>query len=670
MKDLKILRIGIAQKDTSSSKDTRRIVVCGITGILSETNRDVIFKMTEVLTHRGPDGEGFYHDDFVSLGQRRLSIIDLEHGQQPISNETDTLQLICNGEIYNSPDLRKELISSGHHFKTNTDVEVILHLYEEYGRDCAARLRGMFAFALWDCEKQTLFLARDHMGQKPLFYYKNGHDFLFASEVKSILSSNMVKPDINLDALWHYISLRFIPDDYTLFRGIQKLPAGTWLFLENDQLDIQSYWELSFENKLPNNEREIEDGLDALLLETVKMHLLSDVRVGAFLSGGIDSSTVSAMMAKVTNEPVPTFSIGVKEQGFNELPYARMVVDRYGLEAYERVVQADLIHMIPSMIYHMDEPSDPFGVGVYLVSEFASEKVKVVLGGDGGDENFAGYDRYGGQRLVDFYCLLPRWFRKTIMAKLVDHIPESFGYKSLAQKAAWLNHMSFFDDGDRYAQSMSFLRFTNEAKDSLFTESAKSRLVDSDSLSKILAHFGTENVDHLVDKMLYTDLMTRMPDHLLVIADRMSMAHSLESRSPLIDYKVVEYAASIPADLKLKGKNLKYVLKKVAARYLPRELIYRKKQGFGFPIGIWMRTDLRDFLNNLFRESRFIEAGIFDGDCVHNILEEHLTGKRDHNFRLWILLNLEIWYRLYFENEQIDSLREHIDSLMCTSVPQ
>lgn len=637
--------------------------MCGIAGIISPDKRDVIFKMTEVLTHRGPDDSGYYHDDLISLGHRRLSIVDLVTGKQPISNEADSLYLISNGEIYNSPDLRKQMISAGHTFKTATDIEVILHLYEEYGRDCVKHLRGMFAFAIWNKKDQTLFLARDHMGQKPLFFYHKDNIFVFASEIKAILSSNLIKPEVDLDGLWHYVSLRFIPDRYSLFKEIQKLPAGTSLYLENGNISFERFWNLNFTNKLSSNEDEIVDGLDSLLLDTIKMHLLSDVRVGAFLSGGIDSSTISAMMATLTGEQIPTFSIGVKEQGFNELPYARMVVDKYGLESHEKVVHADLIHLIPSMIYHMDEPSDPFGVGVYLVSQIASDVVKVVLGGDGGDENFAGYDRYAGNKLVDYYCLLPRWLRKTVMKKVIECIPESFGYKSFAQKAAWMNEMSLFEHGARYAQSMSFLRFTTDAKEELFTDYSRNQIEDYDSASKILDHFESESVDQLIDRMLYTDLMTRMPDHLLVIADRMTMAHSLESRSPLVDYKVVEFAASIPAELKLKGKDLKYILKKVASRYLPDELIYRKKQGFGFPIAIWMRTELKTFIKNLFDQSRFVELGIFNHEYIHRILHEHISGKADHNFRLWILINLEIWYRLYFENETVDTMKVFTDRL-------
>jgi asparagine synthase (glutamine-hydrolysing) len=621
--------------------------------------------MTQILGHRGPDGEGYYESDDIALGHKRLSIIDLEGGQQPISNEDGTLQLVCNGEIYNSPELRKVLQRKGHTFKTRTDVEVILHLYEEYGKKCVRHLRGMFAFAIWDTTKKILFVARDHMGQKPLFYYQGHNEFIFASEIKAILKTGLVKPELDLDALWHYVSLRFIPDQYSLFKNIRKLQAATSLTYTGGEAAIEKYWEPDFCEKLDLSESDVEEGLDDLLKNTVKLHMLSDVRVGAFLSGGIDSSTVAAMMAEASNEPIPTFSIGVKEQGFNELPYARMVADKYAMEAHERIVQADLIHLIPSMIYHLDEPSDPFGVGVYLVSQVASEQVKVVLGGDGGDENFAGYDRFAGQRLVDHYCLLPEWFRKSVMSRIIDRIPESFGYKSLAQKASWVNDMSFYaSSGERYTQSMSFLRFTQDAKQKLFTESARAQIEDYDSTAKILRYFDADNVDDLVDRMLYTDLMTRMPDHLLSIVDRMSMAHSIESRPPLVDYKFVEYAASIPAHMKLKGRNLKYILKKVAGRYLPDELINRKKQGFGFPLAIWMRTDLKDFLVSLFSQSRFVEIGVFDRDYIFSILDEHLSGKADHNFRLWILINLEFWYRLYFDEESIESLSELTDSLM------
>jgi asparagine synthase (glutamine-hydrolysing) len=628
-------------------------------------HRERIAAVTRLMSHRGPDDEGYYHDDAISIGQRRLSIIDLGGGRQPIANETGRLQLVCNGEIYNSPELRRELQARGHVFRTATDVEVILHLYEEAGVECVRRLRGMFAYAIWDADARALVLARDHLGQKPIFF-ASGADgaFAFASEVKSVLAAGLVPVEPDLDGLWHYMSLRYLPDEYTLFRGVRKLPAATWLRWQDGRWTTGRYWELSFTEKLKGSEAELTDRLDALLLDTVKLHLLSDVPVGTFLSGGIDSSTVTAMMAKVSGERFRTFSIGVREQSFNELPYARQVVQRYGLEGRERIVHADLIHLAPSMIWHMDEPADPFGVGVYLVSQVAAEEVKVVLSGDGGDENFAGYDRFAGQRMVDYYGWLPAAFRRHVMHRLVHMVPESFGYKSLAQKLRWLNDMSFHTRGGRYARSMSFLRFTDDHKLRLFTPAARQRLTDADSTAKILSWFDADRADELVDRMLYTDLMTRMPDHLLMICDRMSMAHSLEVRPPLIDHKVVEFAASLPGDLKLRGRNLKYILKQVAARYLPRELLTRRKQGFGFPIAIWLRTDLRRFTERIFAESRFVEQGLFEGDYVRRLVGEHMGGKIDHNFRLWILINLELMHRMYFENRSVDDMREFIDARM------
>jgi asparagine synthase (glutamine-hydrolysing) len=637
--------------------------MCGIAGIIAPDRETAIRRMTSALVHRGPDDEGFFTDGVISLGQRRLSIIDLAGGHQPIGSEDGSLQLICNGEIYNSPQLREQLIASGHRFRTATDVEVILHLYEEQGPACVERLRGMFAIALWDSRNRTLFLARDHLGQKPLFYAHSGDRFAFASEVKAILASGIVPPAPDLDALWHYVSLRFLPDRQTLFAGIEKLPAAHWALFAGGKLTMQRYWSPDFTHKLPGDETAIEEGLHDLLTETVRMHLLSDVRVGAFLSGGIDSSLVSALMAVTSGATIPAFSIGVAEQGFNELPFARMVTQRYQMEPHEQIVKADLIHLIPSMVYHLDEPADPFGVGVYLVAALAGPQVKVVLGGDGGDESFAGYDRYAGNRLVDWYRVLPDWFRRQVMARLIRRIPESFGYKSFAKKAGWMNEMSFYTGGERYARSMSTLRFTDEGKRALFTDSARRSIADPDSIARILVHFDAGNADELVDRMLYTDLMTRIPDHLLGIVDRMCMAHSLECRSPLLDYKVVEYAASIPTDLKLHGTTLKYILRKVASRYLPDELINRPKQGFGFPLGIWMRTDLAGFLTRLFAESRFAALGLFDQGEMDRLLAEHLTGKADHNFRLWILMNLEIWHRIFIEGESVEKVKETIDHL-------
>jgi asparagine synthase (glutamine-hydrolysing) len=637
--------------------------MCGIAGITGPDRVTAIVPMTEVLTHRGPDDSGFYHDDHIALGQRRLSIIDLNTGKQPISNEDGTLQLVCNGEIYNSPQLRKTLIAKGHQFKTATDVEVILHLYEEHGENCVGFLQGMFAIALWDSVNRKLFLARDHLGQKPLFYCERNGSFAFASEVKGILASGIVDPGIDTQALWHYLSLRYMPDNYSMFAGIQKLPAATSLVFAGGKVSSRRYWNVDFNKKLSGREEDIAEQLHALLKETVASHLLSDVRVGTFLSGGIDSGTIASLMAIQSPERIPRFSIGTREKQFNELPYAKLVSDKFNMETYEKIVEPDLIHSIPSMIYHMDEPSDPFGFGVYLVAQLAAEHVKVVLSGDGGDENFAGYDRYVGQRLVDYYCVLPKWFRQGFIKKLTDRIPETFGYKSLAQKAAWVNEMSLFSGGERYAQSLGVLRFTHQAKQQLFTDAVQKQFSEYRSSEKILEYFNADNASDVVDKMLYTDLMTRMPDHLLTIGDRMTMAHSLESRAPLIDHRVVEFAASIPANMKLRGNQTKHMLRKVASRYLPDQVVKLEKQGFRFPLGVWFRADLKAFLRSLFRQSRFVELGIFEQSYIDTLLDEHIGGKVDHNYRIWILLNLEIWYRLYFEGETVDSMRDFTGQL-------
>ena len=640
--------------------------MCGIAGILKPGHAETIRKMTALMVHRGPDDEGYYSDDRISLGHRRLSIVDLVTGHQPIASEDGNLRMLCNGEIYNGPELRRELESRGHCFSTATDVESILHLYEEEGTACVQRLRGMFAIAIWNRREGSLFLARDHMGQKPLFYTGGAGAFAFASEVKCLLACGIVEAEADRDAIWHYMSLRFVPDRHTFFKGIHKLPAATWMLRAADgTVRSERYWELDFCQKLTGSEDDVVEQLDGLLADTVKLHLLSDVPVGSFLSGGIDSSLVTALMAEATGTPFPTFSIGVKEQRFNELPYARMVSEKYGLHGREKIVEADLVRLMPAMIHHMDEPSDPFGVGVYLVAREAAREVKVALSGDGGDENFAGYDRFAGQRLVDLYAWLPAGLRRQVFGRIINLVPESFGYKSTAAKLKWLHAMSFHDAGRRYAESMSFLRFTDEHKRRLFTEQAQKSLAETDSISKILIHYNSDHAADPVDRMLNTDLMTRMPDHLLTISDRMCMAHSLEARPPLIDHKVTEFAAAIPAAYKLKGRSLKHILRRVAERHLPRELIYRPKQGFGFPIAIWLRTDLKDFTRNLLlRESRFVANGTFDAGYVRQLVDEHLDGKADHNFRLWILLNLEIWHRLYLEGETVDTCGALIDRLL------
>lgn len=635
--------------------------MCGITGIIGGESRESIVPMTEALRHRGPDGFGYHRDLNAALGHTRLSIIDIEGGKQPIQNSSGDLTLVCNGEIYNSPELRKQFVAAGYQFRTKTDVEVILPLYEKYGTACVNYLRGMFAFAIWDVARQRLMLARDHMGQKPLHYAHHRGQLLFASEPKALLASGILPQDLDLEAIWHYMSLRYIPDDRTLFAPIKKLETGNIMTysVETDQIKKESYWSPVFEPKYTTPEKQLTDQLDELMRDAVDKHLLSDVPVGAFLSGGIDSGTVSAMMATLNPDTrVPSFTIGVKDASFDESGYARSVADKYNMDGHFQTVDANLIELAPRMIRAMDEPADPFGAGVYLVSELARKHVKVVLTGDGGDESYAGYDRYSGQRLVDYYCLLPAWLRKSVIARITNMIPESFAYNSFALKAAWMNDMANYSRGDRYARSLSFLRFTEEHKQALWSNSAKSGLEAPDSKEKVLRYFEVDTVNDLIDKMLYTDMKTRLPDHLLAISDRMSMAHSLETRPVLVDKEFVEFSARMPCKYKLKGTKLKYLLRRVAERYLPRELIYRQKQGFSFPIGRWLRGELLDFSHNLFAESRFVEHGIFNREHIDTMFGEHVSGKVDHNYRLWMLINFELWYRMYFEGASIEDINE------------
>lgn len=639
--------------------------MCGIAGIISarEELRARVPAMTAALAHRGPDDSGVEHYRGATFGHRRLSIIDLDGGHQPLSNARRDVHIVFNGEIYNFPALREELERQGVVFRTRTDTEVILALYEREGERCVERLRGMFAFAIWDEARQRLVLARDRMGQKPLFYRLLPEGGLaFASEVKGLLAGGFADPELDLQALYHYISLRYIPDQLTLFKNVIKLPAAHTLTLERGAMQLRRYWSVSYLDKLPDDEEAVRAELDRRLRESVRMHALADVPVGTFLSGGIDSSLITAMLADQTDRPIDTFSLGVREQGFNELPYAREVAERWHTAHREAVVSADLVHLVPQMIWHMDEPSDPFGVGVYLVSQLAAREVKVVLTGDGGDELFAGYDRFAGNRLVDLYAVLPAALRRTVIRALANRVPDSFGYKSLAQKVRWVNEMSLLQGGERYALSMSFLRFTEEAKRSLFRPDALVHLTERDSTAKILAHYNASCVEDAVDRMLHTDGMTRLPDHLLMIVDRMAMAHGLEARPPLLDHEIVELAARIPARLKLNGHRLKYILRRTSAAYLPAGIVTREKQGFGFPIAHWMRTELRTLLEHVFRESRFVEAGIFERRYMDTLLAEHLSGRSDHNFRLWILLNLEVWHRLYLERQSPDQLAEWMKS--------
>jgi asparagine synthase (glutamine-hydrolysing) len=633
--------------------------MCGIAGSLGSNRIESTRQMTAALAHRGPDDEHYYSDETVSLGFRRLSIIDLNGGRQPIANESGDVILVCNGEIYNSPELRKKLERSGHRFRTASDVEVILHLYEEKGERCVEELRGMFAFAIWDARSKSLLLGRDHMGQKPLFYYHDESNFIFGSEIQALLASELIDRKLDPNALWHYLSLRFMPDRYSLIRHVKKLPAATTLLLHEGKTTTRRYWQPQFTDKFRLDEYEAADALDECLSETVSLHLLSDVPVGSFISSGIDSTTIATMMARASSDSIPVFSIGVDEADFDETPMAKIVADASGMTLHAKRVRPQIAELLPTMVHHLGEPADPYGVGIYLASRLASDHVKVVLSGDGGDESFGGYDRYIGQSLVDLYCSLPGILRRSVLPAIIARIPESFRYKSFSERLRWLQAMSEFSGAERYARALGFLRFLPEEKEKLFTAEAIGSLDDTNSISRVLTFFEADNASELTDRMLYSDLMTRVSDHNLVMSDRMSMASSLEVRAPFVDPRLIEFAARLPTDLKIRGRRLKYLLRKVASRYIPAEVARLPKQGFGFPVGRWMRQDLRQLVTQRLENSRFVEDGIFRQEYLQDIVREHMSGKRDHSYRLWLLLSLEIWHDIYLQQQSVTKVISH-----------
>ncbi len=634
--------------------------MCGICGEWNAggVDRDKIHRMATVIRHRGPDDEGFYFEPNLGLGSRRLSIIDLNTGRQPIANETETIWVVFNGEIYNYPALREQLIARGHTFRTQTDTEVIVHLYEEYGVDAVKHLRGMFTFALWDQPRRRLFIARDPLGQKHLYYHYHDGKFVFGSEIKVLLED--VAPQLNTRAMHHLLSLRYIPGDDTLFEGICKLPAGHWLTLEDGSLSVRPYWELRYDPKQQGTEADLITRTRELLVKTVESHMLSDVPLGAFLSGGIDSSLITAIMATLSDQPVKTFSIGVLEDDFNELPYARMVAQQYRTEHHEYVADANLVATLPAMMWHMEEPVDPFAFGVYLVSRLAAQHVKVALGGDGGDEMFAGYDRYFGNQIVDLYCAIPPSVRHHLIEPVIERLPNNFSYNNKVQKLRWLVSMSEVSGSERYAHSASYLRFHHAHKQALYTESLWANLSSARSVDWLVKHYNMPNASDPVDKMLFTDVQTRLSDHLLMVNDRMTMAHSLEGRSPYVDHQLVEFVATLPASLKLKGRRLKHILREVARPYLPETLIDRRKQGFSFPLAYWFRSELRQPTRQIFAESQMVEAGYFREDAMQAMLDEHAAGKIDHNYRLWLLLNMELWHRQFIGGMSIDALQAYV----------
>jgi asparagine synthase (glutamine-hydrolysing) len=633
--------------------------ICGQVSLKGVQERD-IRTMADALTHRGPDDGGIFADGVAGLGHRRLSIIDLTTGKQPISNEDRTVWIVFNGEIYNYRTLRTELMAKGHRFSTETDTETIVHAYEEYGPDCLKHFRGMFAFAIWDAKKKRLFAARDRLGQKPFFYVDRGRNFLFASEIKALLANDRSLAAPNLEALDQYLTLRVIAPPHSMFREVRKLPPAHYLtFSAESGLEVRRYWDLPYEPKWTGSDEELVDALESRIIDCLRAHMVSDVPVGAFLSGGIDSTLVVAILMKhVAAEPLQTFSVGLPIGAYDESPYARMVAERYSTRHFEKVMVPSLVKTLPRLVWHLDEPSDPLSVCTYTIAEMAREHVKVVLGGDGGDELFGGYDRYYGNLYAGYYARLPRALRRRIGGAILPWLSDGNWYKSLGHQLKWLQAMSFFEGGDRYARSLGYFYFDDDLKSHLYGPELRKPAADFDPARPIREAYEHAPASDPIDRMLYADSCIRLPDHSVMILDRMTMAHGLEARSPFMDHELAEFSARLPVRMKVRGRSLRYIQMRLAERYLPKPLLDRPKQGFSSALPYMLKDEYRLLFRQFLNDSHLAHDGILLQPTIHRLLDEHLEGKADHGNRLWLLLNSEVWYRMLIEGIGIEHLSE------------
>ena len=637
--------------------------MCGIIGCIGTAPSVAeVRRMLDALRHRGPDDEGIYVGTGAVLGHRRLSIIDLDGGRQPIANEDQSAWIVCNGEIYNYKELRRELEQAGHRFATLSDTEVILHLYEDHGARCLSRLRGMFAFAIWDEAKRILFAARDHLGQKPLFYRESAGKLMFASELKGLLAAAEASPEPDLDALHQYLALRIVAPPLTMFRGIRKLPPAHFLvFGPSSGLRIERYWDLEYEPKLTGSEDALLEQLEDQLIESVKLHMVSDVPVGAFLSGGLDSTLILALaMTHATGEAMPSFTLGLPYRDFNEAPYARMVAQRYGAQHHEATIVPSLIDNLPALVETLDEPSDPLSVATHLISEMASEHVKVVLGGDGGDELFGGYDRYYGNLHAGYYAMLPATLRRSVLGPLLALLPDGGWYKSVAHQLKWLHRASLASGGERYAQTLGYFYFDAARRVGVYGPDLLQAAARSDPFAVIREAYERAPAEHPIDKMLYADSQIRLPDHSVMILDRTSMAHGLEARSPFMDHKLAEFAARLPTRLKVRWRQRRYIQLRLGERYLPKEVLSREKQGFTSALPYLLGDEYRQLFRDLLGNSCLARDGILDRRGIDRLLAEQRGGKIDHGNRLWLLANSEAWYRMRILGDTQEDLAAQI----------
>jgi asparagine synthase (glutamine-hydrolysing) len=621
--------------------------MCGIAGFVAfeNINNSVLKDMCDLLIHRGPDDFGYFFDENVGLGARRLAIIDVTSGHQPIGNEDGSIWVTFNGEIYNFKELTQELEEKGHIFKTKTDTETLVHLYEEYGINCLDHLRGMFAFGIWDKNKKRLIIAKDRLGKKPLYFTLNDQGFWFASELKALTKTPGFKKDINYRSLNTYLSQMYVPAPESIFLNIQKLPPAHYLIFDESKRKITSerYWQLDYEPKLNLDKKSALEQFKELLIEATRIRMISERPLGAFLSGGIDSSLVVAAMSKISDAPINTFSIGFEDSQYDERHYARMVAERYSTIHTELVVKPDILELLPELAWYYDEPyADSSSIPTYYLAKMARQHVVVALNGDGGDENFAGYTRYKTTKLFNSISI-PGLLRPKL-SSLGEHITKrNLGSRNLQLIAKLFRALSE-DPSRRYARIMDCM--TPAFKQELYSPETINILGSDLNREFISEAMSKCESKALVDKLLCTDVNTYLPYDLLVKVDIATMANSLEARSPLLDHKLMQFVASLPDNLKIKGLNGKYLLKELAKSWLPKAAWDRPKKGFGIPLNSWLKHDLKEMVQDLLTDQRARQRGYFDPVKINKLLQEFDQGI-DHGSKIWVLLQLELWHRCY-----------------------
>ena len=629
--------------------------MCGIAGILNlDASRmapaDVLDRMLVSIHHRGPDDDGRLVDGELAMGMRRLSIIDLADGKQPIFDESGRYAVVFNGEIYNYRELREQLISRGHKLKTHSDTEVIVHLYEEFGKDALEHLRGMFAFAVWDNQTRELFIARDRLGIKPLYYAERDGTLLFGSEIKALLEHPLISAGLDLRALSDYLSLKYVPAPRTLFADVQSLLPGHYLTARDGRVETKQYWDLSFSKPArPKSEGEYLEELESLLRESVRLRLRSDVPFGAFLSGGVDSSIIVALMADELNEPVKTFSVGFAgSDGSDELPYAKIVADRFGCDHHTLAISyEDFLRHAERVLVHLDQPiADQATVATHMVAGLARRHVKMVLTGEGGDELFAGYARYKGEQVSPWTRSWPGWVGAAVRGG-TSMLP------GLRRGKIAINALTIRDEATRFANWFP-----------MFSDDAKSTLLDQWSADQasgarhVFARYLNQcDAESPLDRMLYCDTKAWLVDYLLLRGDKLTMANSLEARVPILDHKLVEFAAQLPTHLKVRGGTRKYLLKKLGSKLLPDGIIHRKKQGFPIPINRWLRDEAKPLVHEMLSQDSLARRGLFNPRVVQNLIRKHESGYANHATEIWGLVSVEMWMRQFVDRSEASGNR-------------